>query len=84
MTVTLNLNPDTERALRDKASQCGQTLETYLEGLAARDAQGRNGITPLLVTTDFESRLDDLSEGLSPLPRLPADFSRADIYADRD
>jgi predicted DNA-binding antitoxin AbrB/MazE fold protein len=33
-------------------------------------------------TTEFEHCLDKLSEGLTSLPGLPADFSRADIYAE--
>jgi hypothetical protein len=31
---------------------------------------------------DFERGLDELAEGLPPLPTLPADFSRAAIYGD--
>ncbi len=33
---------------------------------------------------EFDRLLDELSEGLPPLPPLPADFSRADIYEDHD
>lgn len=33
---------------------------------------------------DFEAVLDELATDLPPLPVLPADFSRADIYGDRD
>jgi hypothetical protein len=32
---------------------------------------------------EFDRLLDDLSNG-PPLPHLPDDFSRADIYADHD
>jgi hypothetical protein len=39
MTVTLNLTPETERRLREKAARSGQTLEGYLEGLV-REAAG--------------------------------------------
>jgi len=33
---------------------------------------------------DFESILDAVSEGLPPLPLLPTNFSRADIYCEHD
>jgi hypothetical protein len=34
--VTLQLTPDTERKLREKASLLGQTLEVYLQQLAEK------------------------------------------------
>jgi hypothetical protein len=40
--------------------------------------------SPRLSPPEFARRLDELSEGLSALPTLPADWSRDDIYADRD
>ncbi len=40
-------------------------------------------MSPLLSDEEFNQLLDELSEG-PPLPPLPADFSRADIYADHD
>ncbi len=33
---------------------------------------------------EFERRMDELSEGLTSIPTLPADWSRADLYADHD
>jgi hypothetical protein len=88
MSITLNLEPDTEQILAAKAARFGQTLEVYLKHLAERDAQGRDGLgagpAPPLSDEEFDRLLDELSEGLPPLPSLPADFSRADIYADHD
>jgi uncharacterized protein (DUF1778 family) len=84
-TVTLRLNSETERKLREVAAHLGQTLEAYLEQLAEQNA----GIAPApsptqeLSDEEFERLLDQLSEGPT-LPPLPADFSRADIYADHD
>jgi hypothetical protein len=37
--IQLTLSPDTERRLREKAAEAGQTLESYLEGLARRAAE---------------------------------------------
>jgi len=33
---------------------------------------------------EFERLLNELSEGLPPLPTLPADFNRADLYDEHD
>jgi hypothetical protein len=33
---------------------------------------------------EFERRLDALADGLPPVPLLPDDFSRADIYDEYD
>jgi hypothetical protein len=40
MTLTLKLSPETEKKLREKAARAGQTLEAYLEQLAAESAGG--------------------------------------------
>jgi hypothetical protein len=84
MPVTLNLSADTEQALRAKARRTGQTLELYLQRLAEEDALARSDAAPPPDQAEFERRLEELAEGLPPLPGLPADFSRAAIYAERD
>lgn len=86
MTVTVTLSPDIASLLEEKASRSGRTLEVYLAALAEQDAQGMvaSMVMPTEIPLDeFDRLLDDLSDG-PPLPRVPADFSRADIYADRD
>ncbi len=96
-SVTVQLAPETERKLRHQANQMGQTLETYLERLAERAvANGspadRNGgceeqprfiSDPRPTQAEFERLLGDLATG-PPVPVLPVDFSRADIYDDHD
>ncbi len=88
-SVTLHLSPDTEQKLRERASQKGQTLEAYLEQLAQDEVRTGKGTAPTpaaqapLSDEEFDRLLDELSEG-PELPHLPADFSRADIYADHD
>jgi hypothetical protein len=88
-TVNVQLGPDTEKRLREKANRRGLTLEAYLQQLAEHDATGLNGAgqataaEPDLSDEEFERLLDELSDG-PPLPHLPANFSRADIYADHD
>ncbi len=85
-SVTLHFRAETEQMLREKATRRGQTLETYLEQLAEREAEA--GATPTdqgqrLTDSEFDRLLDELSDG-PRLPDLPIDFSRADIYADHD
>ena len=95
--ITVQLAPDIEKKLRQQADQAGQTLEGYLQQLAER-AVG-NGTTevsgaqskqepgyisdPKPTASDVQRLLRELAAG-SPLPVLPADFSRADIYDDHD
>ena len=86
MTVTLNLLPEVAQILQAKAICNGKTLESYLAGLAEQDAQRNFHGTAMptdISLEEFDRLLDDLSDG-PPLPRLPDDFSRADIYLDHD
>jgi hypothetical protein len=84
VSIRINLTPETERVLKAKAAEAGRTLEAFLEELANREAgvptQGQ-GTAPSDLT-EYEAGLDELSEGLPPLPTLPTDFSRADIYGE--
>jgi hypothetical protein len=84
MTVRLNLAPETERVLQEQAAQTGKTLEALLEEIADREAKSSDAAAGQVPADQdgFERGLDELSEGLDPLPRLPADFSRADIYGE--
>jgi hypothetical protein len=89
MTVTVNLSSETERLLRQKAAQQGLALDTYLRQLAEREAQAIDGVpeadpSPQEPPADFDRLVDELSEGLPPLPTLPTDWSRAHLYADHD
>jgi len=89
MTVTLNLSPETEQALREKAARYGLALETYLEQVVERDTQAANagpgpGSGDQVSPAEFDRRLDELSEGLPPHSTLPTDWTRADLYTDRD
>jgi hypothetical protein len=42
-SITLQLRPETEQRLREKAALRGQTLEAYLQQLAEREAASANG-----------------------------------------
>jgi hypothetical protein len=90
MTITLNLAPETEQRLRQRAAQNSQTLEAYLEQLALRAAAEAEAIAstaplrPPIDDAEFDRLLDELDELADPPGHLPADFSRADFYSDHD
>jgi predicted transcriptional regulator len=88
MTVTIRLEPETERRLKEKAAARGQTLEAYLERLAEREASAGNG-TAAPEESGADSSRDDWNrqwrswaEGHARLPAV-ADDSREGIYAGR-
>lgn len=95
MTVTVHLSDDLDRRLREHASRDGRSVEDYILELIEREAasSGSGGNVeasgpapvqgPALTDGEFEHLLDELASG-TRLPLLPADFSRADIYADHD
>ena len=79
MTVTLNLTPETERRLREKAARSGQTLEGYLEALA----RGAVAATPAALSPEeWASQLRAWVASHKPLPVL-ADDGRESIYEGR-
>jgi plasmid stability protein len=95
MTITVQLPDHLERQLRARASRDGRPVEQYVLELIERDAAGPGngqgveasglytGQAPALSDAELEHLLDELESGPG-LPHLPADFSRADIYADHD
>lgn len=81
--MALPLEEQTERLLETLSVQAAARnlgLADYLRLFA--DAGNLVGVEPSL--EDFESLLDQVSAGLSLLSPLPANFSRADIYAEHD
>src|SRR5262245_24254215 len=81
MSITLNLPPEIEQLLRVRAAQQGQTIEAYLEQLADREARA-NGTASSTTdaspsdASEFEQRLNELGEGLPPLPPTQGFFPR--------
>ncbi len=74
----IQLDEKTAARLAAMALQCGMTVEAYLRLVVA----GENPMAKTESTAhDFDAELDAL---LFDGPSLPADFSRADIYADHD
>jgi hypothetical protein len=90
MRVQLQLSPETERVLTEKAAQSGQTLEAYLEQLAQRDAQAANGrpavapqSTPPSLALPQWSAAWRAWAASHATRSLVADDSRESIYAGR-
>ncbi len=95
--VMVRMGPETEQKLRRRASLAGETLEVYLGRLAEKAAASepttaldadseqpaRYVTDPKPTPAEFDRLLAELAAG-PPLPVLPADFSRADIYDDHD
>jgi hypothetical protein len=79
MSVTLDLPPETERTLRAKAAQSGQTLEEYLEALASAAISTR----PAALSAD--DWVVQFRAWVASHERLPvlADDSRESIYEGR-
>jgi hypothetical protein len=97
-TVTIKITPDTEQKLRQQANEVRQSLEVYLERLAERAAANGTPTPPPVAPTaehsryisdprpsqgEFDRLLRELAAG-PPLPVLPADFTRDNIYDDHD
>ena len=90
MRVLLQLPPETERVLKEKAAQAGQTLEAYLEQLAEREARAANGMPapvhkpapPQLTPQQWSAAWRAWAAGHATQP-LVADDSRESIYAGR-
>jgi hypothetical protein len=67
--VTIQLQPDTERRLKEKAEQVGQTLEAYLERLAEHEARNGNGLSAATAEADEEEVAERPWRGVFVLPR---------------
>ena len=78
MATTIELDPETAKALAEHAEAVGLTIRDYLK----KHFIGAKG--PLAAVHHADRWLDELSDGLGNLPPLPHDFSTKDVYADHD
>lgn len=81
MTVTLNLDSEAVRRLREKAARNGQTLEAYLEQLAG-EAAGREGTTTDHAAEEWIAAFRAWAASHRTLSHI-ADDSRESIYEGR-
>jgi hypothetical protein len=70
------------KTLNAQAQARNMELAQYLQLFAEAGEVAPPGGGPSL--EEFDSLLDQVSEGLALLPALPADFSRTDFYAGHD
>lgn len=82
MTVILDLEPDMEARLRTRALQQGQNVDTFLRGIAEREALA---VPPQLSDEEFERLSDELADIVGPdVPNWSNDdISREVIYGER-
>jgi len=91
MSTTVTLDDKAARALdmlRQQAAVRGIPLERYLADLAMSGERTidkpASQLPHDLTLAEFRQWLTKVSAGMPPLPAIPADFSRADIYDDHD
>ncbi|MBI3411870.1 MAG: hypothetical protein HY040_26355 [Planctomycetes bacterium] len=65
--------------LNAQAEARNMRLAEYLQLFAEAGQIAAPGVAPTI--EEFESLLEQISEGLALFPPLPSDFSRQDIYA---
>jgi hypothetical protein len=82
MQIELEKNVvDVLAKLRAQAAAHHVPLDTYLEQFVQADHVSLNGAPSL---EEFDAVLNELAAAPPNAPSLPADFSRADIYADHN
>ena len=74
--AAININDSTARQLQELAAALGMSVDEYVHSLVPQTDEASS-----ISIEEFESQLLELSFGG---PSLPDDFSRADIYFDRD
>jgi predicted transcriptional regulator len=87
-TLTIEVTPDLEHQLQEKAARHGQQPAEYILNLLKRELSEDSEERPFYETAtleEWEAALDELAEGHENLPDLPTEaFSRANIYAEHD
>jgi hypothetical protein len=84
MTITLELAPETEAAVRAKASARGMDVADYIRTLAEQAVEGTKP-TPERSREEFKRAWRAFCEGPPELPVLgPEAFTRESFYADHD
>lgn len=77
--MQLSISSDLENLILEKAQALGfSSAETYLRALLRSPTTPRNAEN--IALEEFDHLLDELAS--EPVPTLPADFSRADIYGE--
>ena len=82
MTLTIELAPEVERVLEQKAQQRGVRVEQYLVELAERDAQEQDEKigARLAALNELNELARSMPNNRAGLPELDLSGSRADVY----
>ena len=83
MSATIELEPDLIERLMEKAKEQGQSVNDLLRKLID-EMEALPSKADEYSMEEFEADLNALAEGTEHLPPLPENFSREDIYFDRD
>jgi hypothetical protein len=84
MTVTLELRPEIEAQVKERAQTSGVALEHYLERIIENHVQPPWN-TPRLSPDEMRAALDKLADVGRKLPDLPdSALTRESFYADHD
>ena len=82
MTITIQLSPEIEDVLANRARWRGVSLEAYVQSLIENEAKKPGMLA--ISAEEFEAALDELSAGSEQLPVLPPEAtSREGIYGGR-
>ena len=83
MRITINLDPETEVAVRAQAAVRGIPVADYVQSLVEQTHAGIE--RPRFSLEEFERDMDLLSEGTEGLPVLPDEaLSREAMHSDHD
>ena len=84
MTITLQLDPETEANLKAQAASHGVALEEFALKVLEDRAASRPNASKKLTKEGLHEMLKELAEGSENLPKLPtSSFTRESFYEDR-
>lgn len=87
MTVTLELKPEIEERIKQKAAERGQPVEKFLEAVIEADvsSENENTFAETASAEEWEAALDDFIHGAAFRNiSWPVDDSRESIYRERE
>jgi hypothetical protein len=77
-----DVTPETAKVLHAQATAQGLSVDAYLKALLGLGS-ATNALADM-PDEEFDALMDDFAKGTEHVPPLPPDFSRDDIYSDRD
>ena len=87
MTVTLELKPETEKRIKQKAAEKGLTVEAFIETVIDADVNGQSdkSFHETATVDEWEKALEDFIRNFPQHPVLSDEaISRESIYRERE